>query len=325
MRRREFIAGLGGLATWPLAARAQQPAMAVIGFLNSGLPHQWTDRLRAFHQGLNEAGYVEGRNVAIDYRWAEDQLDRLPALAADLVLRQVAVITANSPTVAQAAKAATPTIPIVFAIGSDPVRDGLVVSLSRPGGNLTGAAYMAVELGPKLLELLHKVVPTSVLGLLVNPDNPNLAVPIARDLQAAARTLGLQLYVLHASKERDFDGVFASLTQLRAGGLVIGPDTLFGTRLEQLAALARRNAVPAIYADREFAVAGGLMSYGGSFNDAWRIVGGYAGRILKGEKPADLPVQQGTKVVLTINMKTANALGLTIPETLLATADEVIQ
>jgi ABC-type uncharacterized transport system substrate-binding protein len=325
MKRRQFITLLGGAAGWPLAARAQQPAMPVIGFLGSGWPNLFADRVRAFRQALIETGFVEGRNVAIEYRWAEDQYDRLPAMAADLVRRRVAVITANAPVVARAARAATATIPIVFNLGSDPVSDGLVASLNRPGGNLTGVTYLAVQLGPKLLELLHEVVPATMIGLLVNPSNPTLAEPTTRGLQTAAHTLDLQLRVLHASTEHDFDSVFTSLAELRLGALVIGPDPLFGNRSAELAALAVRHAVPTIYSTREFAEAGGLMSYGGSLTDAWRLAGICAGRILEGEKPADLPVQQSTKVELFINLKTAKALGLAVPLSLLARADEVIE
>ena len=295
------------------------------GLLNNNSPHLWVNSLRAFHQGLREAGYVEGQNVAIAYRWADDQYDRLPALAADLVRRQVAVITTNSTTVSLVAKAATATIPIVFGVSDDPVKNGLVASLNRPGGNLTGATSLGVETAAKLLEQLHKLLPSESIGLLVNPSNRVTAEQITNDLQAAAPALGLQLHVLHASSERDFDAAFATLARLRAGGLVIARDPLFGGRLDQLAALALRHAMPSIYPTRDFTVAGGLMSYGGGFTDAIRLAGVYTGRILKGEKPTDLPVQQVTRLELVINLKTAKALGLTIPETLLATADEVIQ
>jgi putative ABC transport system substrate-binding protein len=326
MKRREFITLLGGAASaWPLAARAQQPAMPVIGFLNSGTFEGFAYRVKAFRQALNESGYAEGRNLAIEFRWAEDQYDQLPALAADLVGRQVALIVTNSPLVAQVAKAATTTIPILFAIGSDPIKDGLVASLNRPGGNLTGLTYLAVELAPKLLELVHEVAPAPTVAVLVNPNNAALAEPVARGVQAAADKLGLQLLALHASSERDFDTVFASLARARVGGLVIGPDPIFGTRVERLAALARQHALPAIYTDRRFAEAGGLLSYSTSFTDAWRQVGFYASRILKGERPADLPVHQATKVELVVNMKTANAFGLALPLALLGRADEVIE
>jgi putative ABC transport system substrate-binding protein len=328
VKRREFITLLGGTAVaWPLAARAQQAAMPVIGFLGSETPELWARRLRAFHQGLGETGYVEDRNVTIEYRWAEGRNDRLPTLAADLVRRQVTVIAApNSTPAALAARAATATIPIVFAVAVDPVEVGLVVSLNRPGGNLTGITSLNVEVGPKRLELLHEAVPAAtIVALLVNPTSPNIAESTTKNLGATARTLGLQMHVLHASTEREFETVFASLLQLRAGALVIGPDALFNSRLEQLAALALRHAVPTVYQFREFPVAGGLMSYGTSITDAYRQVGVYTGRILKGDKPADLPVQQLAKVELVINLKTAKTLGLTFPLPLLGRADEVIE
>jgi ABC-type uncharacterized transport system substrate-binding protein len=325
VKRREFIKLLGGAAAWPLAARAQQP-MPVIGFLSSQSPDQWAGRLRAFRQGLGETGHVEGRNVAIEYRWGEARNDRLPALAADLVRRQVAVVaTPGSGAATLAAKAATTTIPVIFTVAVDPVAAGLVASLNRPSGNLTGLVTLSGEVGPKRLELLHEVVPkATVIALLVNPTNPTVAETTSRDMQAAARKLGLELHVLHASTERDFDTAFAALAQLRSGALVIGPDAFFTARSEQLAARTVRHAVPAIY-QYEFAAAGGLMSYGGSLTDSFRLAGVYTGRILKGEKPADMPVQQTTKVELIINLKAAKALGLTFPLSLLGRADEVIE
>jgi putative tryptophan/tyrosine transport system substrate-binding protein len=331
MRRREFIALLGGATTssmlWPLPARAQQPAMPVIGFLNASDPKGYAAQLAAFLKGLNEAGYVDGHNVAIEYRWAEGQNDRLPALAADLVHRQVAVIAATTTPAALAAKAATAAIPIVFETGSDPVKLGLVPSLNRPGGNVTGATQTNVEVAPKRLELLHEVLPaTRVMALLVNPADPTVAVTQSSEVLSAARSLGLELHVLNASTERDFDAVFANLIQLRAGGLVIGGGALFASQCEQLAALTVRHAVPAIYQWREFAAAGGLLSYGSDLADSYRLVGNYTGRILKGEKPADLPVEEATnKVELYINLKTAKALGITFPLALLGRADEVIE
>jgi putative ABC transport system substrate-binding protein len=328
MQRREFITLLGGAAAaWPLAARAQQPAMPVIGFLGSASPDLYAIRLRAFRQGLKEAGYVEGQNVAIEYRWAEGQYDRLPALAAELVHRQVDVIAAAGGTPsAVAAKAATATIPIVFAVSADPVKIGLVASLNRPGGNLTGITSLNVEVGPKRLELLRELLPTAtVIALLVNPTNPSLAEPFTRDLKAAASTLGLQLHVLQASTEQDFDRVFADLVRMRAGGLVIMPDNFFITRSEQLAALSLRHAVPAIFEFRPFVAAGGLISYASDETEYYRLVGVYAGKILKGEKPADLPVVQSTKVELLLNLKTAKALGITVPLPLSGRADEVIE
>jgi len=328
MNRRTLITLLGGtVAAWPLAARGQQPAVPVIGFLGGASPDRWVGRLRAFHQGLSETGYVAGRNLAIEYRWAEGQNDRLPSLAAGLVGRQVSVIAApGSVPAALAAKAATTTMPIVFEIASDPVELGLVASLARPGGNITGVTSLNAQVGPKRLELLHELVPTAtIVGLLVNPTNPNEAEPTTKNLQAAARSLGLEMHVLHASAEGDFDAAFATLIQLRAGALAIGTDPLFTSRLEQLAALTVRHAVPTVYQFREFTAAGGLMSYGGSLTDTFRAAGVYTGRILKGDKPADLPVQQTTKVELFLNLKTAKALGLTIPIPLLGRADEVIE
>ena len=326
MKRRTFITLLGGAATaWPLAVRAQQSAMPVIGVLDGRSADESTPLVAALRRGLNETGFVEGRNVAIEHHWAHGQYDRLPALAADLVRRQVTVIATSGNASALAAKTATATIPIVFLTGADPVQAGLVASLSRPGGNLTGVTSLGVELGPKRLELLHELVPAATtIAILVNPANRSAEIQV-RDMQAAARTLGLELHILQASTEREIDAAFAALTRLRAGALVISPEAFFNSRSEQLAALTVRHAVPAIYTYREFAAAGGLMSYGGSITDSYRQAGIYVGRILKGEKPADLPVQQSAKVELIINMKTAKALGLTVPFALLGRADEVIE
>src|ERR1700730_6504246 len=321
IRRRDFIAALGGATAWPLSTHAQQPAMPVVGFLNIRVPGADPHLLAAFRRGLQETGYVEGQNVAIEYRWANNQYDRLPELAADLVRRQVTVIAAIGSPSAPAAKATTTTIPIVFLTGSDPVEVGIVTSLARPGGNLTGVTVLGVELGAKRLELLHELVPTAnIVAALVNPNTPAAEIQ-STELQTAARTLGLKLHVLHASSERDFDAVFANLAQQRSGGLVIAGDALFTSRSEQLAAMALRQAVPTIYQFREFVAAGGLMSYGDNLADSYRLTGVYTGRILKGEKPAHLPVQQSTKVEFVINLKTAKALGLTFPITLLGRAD----
>jgi putative ABC transport system substrate-binding protein len=326
MRRRDFIYFTGAVAAaWPLGLRAQQPALPVVGFLGSEAPDLWASRVRAFRQGLSETGYVEGRNVAIEFRWAEGRYDRLPALAADLVARQVAVIATNGPATL-AAKATTKTIPIVFQGGFDPVAVGLVTSLNRPGGNVTGVTASAAELAPKKLELLHELVPTATtVALLIDPTNLVTSENLLSDAQAAARTLGLQLHVLRrADTEGDLEKAFAELAQARAGGLVI-TGANFAARSEQLGTLALRHAVPAIFVFREFVAAGGLMSYGEGLTERSRLVGIYTGRILKGEKPADLPVQQGTKVELIINLKTAKALGLTVPLALLTRADEVIE
>jgi putative ABC transport system substrate-binding protein len=329
MKRRAFIAGIGGAATAAMlrAARAQQPPMPVIGFVNVASPQSYAGQLAAFLKGLGETGYVDGHSVAIEYRWAEGQSDRLPAMLADLVHRQVAVIAATSTPAALAAKAATTAIPIVFETGGDPIRLGLVASLNRPGGNVTGVTQTNVEVAPKRLQLLHELVPAATsIALLVNPTNPSLAEPTTKELKAAARTLGLELHVLNASTEREFEAVFATLVQLGAGGLVIGPDPFFISREEKLAELALRHVVPAVFEGRVFAAAGGLISYGGSVADSYRLAGIYTGRILKGDKPADLPVQQATtKVELVINLKTAKALGIDVPNTLIGRADEVIE
>lgn len=326
IKRRSFLTALGGAAAWPLAARAQQPALPTIGYLGPGSAESDAFRVTAFRQGLKEAGYVEGENVTIDYRWAEDRHDRLPALAADLVRRHVGVIVATSTPSALAAKAATTTIPIVFEVAADPVKLGFVASLARPGGNVTGVTQLGEEVLPKRLELLHELLPAArVMALLVNPTDPALAEEQVRVSRSAADTLGLELYVLNASTEYDFDAVFDKLTELRAGGLVIGGDALFTGHNDQLAALTVQHGVPAIYQRREFAAAGGLMGYGSNLADTHRLAGLLAGRILKGDKPADLPVQQATKIELYINLKTAKALGITVPISLLGRADEVIE
>jgi ABC-type uncharacterized transport system substrate-binding protein len=324
MRRRDFIALLGGAAAWPLAARAQQQPLPVIGLLGSATASEWTPFVGAFREGLREAGYVEDRNVAIETRWANGQYDRLPAMAAELVQRQVTVIVAFSTPAALAAKVATATIPIVFTTNRDPVQIGLVASLNRPGGNMTGSTDLDVEVGPKLLELLREAVPTAkIMALLVNPTN--YTETQSRSLQAAASTLGLQLHVLNASTERDFDTVFATLHQVKADGLIVVSDVFLNTQSRQLATLTIRHAVPAISQDRAFAATGGLMSYSGRVTDSYHQAGIYIGRILKGEKPADLPVVQGTKLELIINLKTAKALAITVPIPLLGRADEVIE
>jgi len=327
MKRRDFITLLGGASlAWPLAARAQQAAIPVVGFLSARAPGEAPQLLAAFRSGLKDTGFVEGQNVAIEYRFAGNQNERLPALVADLVHRQVTVIAATTTPAVLAAKAATTTIPVVFTTAADPVRLGLVASLSRPGGNVTGVTQLAVEIAPKRLQLLHELVPAaSVMASLVNPANPAIADAQSGSVLSAAHTLGLDLHVLNASTERDFDAVFANLIQLRAGGLVINSDPLFTGRQEQLAALTVRHLVPAIYENREFAAAGGLLSYGGSLTDAYRLAGVYAARILKGEKPGELPVQQSTKVEMFLNLKTAKALGITVPLPLLGRADEVIE
>jgi putative ABC transport system substrate-binding protein len=326
MRRREFLGVLGGAAAWPVAARAQQPAMPVIGFLSSTSSGPYAPFVAAFQQGLKETGFVTGQNVTIEYRWAEGQFDRLPELAADLVRRQVAIIAVGGGGVtALAARDATSTIPIVFAFGSDPVKLGLVASLNRPGGNITGVSYLAVELGPKRLELLREMLPkAAAIGFLINPGSPNTAFDLPV-VEAAARTLGQQLIIANASNDLEIDAAFETLMQQRADALVIQADPFLFSRRTHLAALALRDKIPTIYFERDFAAAGGLLSYGKDFVDANRQAGIYVGRILNGAKPADLPVLQPTRFQLLINLKTAKALGLTVPPTLLARADEVIE
>jgi putative ABC transport system substrate-binding protein len=326
MKRREFLGALGGAAVaWPFAAHAQQPATPVIGFLHGASPEGYAPMVTAFRQGLKEAGYVEGHNVAIEYRWAEGRYDRLPALAADLVRRQVAVIVTGGTPPAFAAKAATSTIPIVIAVGIDPVQVGLVASLNRPGGNVTGLALLTVELAAKRLELLHELLRTAtVVAMLVNPTNP-LTEPETRGVLDAGRSLGLQLHVLNASTESEIDTAFRTLVELRADALVVSVDLFLNNQRAQIVALAARHAVPAIYGLRESATAGGLMSYGNDLADFYRQSGIYAAKILKGAKPADLPVQQVVRVEFVLNLKTAKTLGLTFPITLLGRADEVIE
>jgi putative ABC transport system substrate-binding protein len=328
MRRRDFIKIVAGSATaWPLTAFAQPAATPVIGYLDVGSPDGSAPIVEAFRKGLATTGQVEGRNVSIKFRWAEGHNDRLPELAADLVRQKVVVIATPGSTVAAlAAKAATTTIPIIFAIGADPVAAGLVPSLNRPGGNVTGVATLNAEVGQKRLEMLHQVVPTATkIALLVNPSNPVISEPLSRDAQVAARKLGIQLHVLRASTDAEIEAAFGALRGLQVGGLVIGSDQFFNSRSRQLAALALQHSLPAIYQYRVFTAAGGLISYGASLSDAFQLAGVYTGRILNGEKPVDLPVQQSTKVELTINLKTAKALGLTIPPPLLVAAEDVIE
>ena len=327
LKRREFITLLSGAAAaWPLAARAQQPSMPVIGFLNSASPEPYARMVAAFRQGLNEKGYVAGQSVAIEYRWAEGRYDRVPEMAGELVRRQVAVIAATGTPAMLAAKAATTAIPIVFTTGTYPIQLGVVTSLNRPGGNVTGVTTLSVEVAPKRLELARELIPgTSTVAVLINRTNPETETEL-RIMQTAASALGLQLHVLDASTEHDFDTIFAALHQTPARVLVItGADQFLISRSEQLAELTVRHAVPAIFQFREFVAAGGLISYGGSVTDAYRQAGIYAGRILKGEKPGELPVQQATKVELFVNLKTARTLGLTVPTALLVRADEVIE
>jgi putative ABC transport system substrate-binding protein len=325
MRRREFIAGLGSTAAWLRAARAQQPTMPVIEFVHGASSDASANFAAAFRKGLGETGYVEGQNVTIQYHWLAGQYDRLPMLMADLVRRQVAVIAASPTPAALAAKTATTTTPVVFTIGADPVKLGLVASMNRPGANVTGISLVTNALGAKNLQLLRELVPqATVIAMLVNPANQN-AEPDAKDAQAASRLLGLSLLVLNASDRSGIEAAFATLVQQRAGALLVASDAFFSSAIEQLVALAARHRVPAIYDRREFTAAGGLMSYGPNLIDGVRQAGVYAGRILKGEKPGDLPVQQPTRFEMVLNLKTAKALGIQVPETLLVTADEVIQ
>jgi putative ABC transport system substrate-binding protein len=327
MRRRQFIGLVGGAAVWPMGARAQQPTLPVVGFLRNTSPDEATHLVAAFHAGLGETGYVEGRNVRVEYRWTGGQTNRLPAMAADLVNRQVSVIVALGSTPAvHAVKAATATIPIVFMIGTDPVELGLIASLKRPGGNLTGVINLNLQVAQKWLETLHLLVPTTnVIAVLVNPRNPASTEGYLREIETAARALGLQIQAVHASSPGDFDSVFAGLRERRSGALVIVADLLFISNIKQLAALSLRHALPAIFPFREFVEAGGLASYGTDLADTYRLAGVYTGRVLKGEKPADLPVQQATKVELVLNLKAAKALGIEVPPSLLVRADEVIE
>jgi putative tryptophan/tyrosine transport system substrate-binding protein len=327
MRRRDFITLLGGAAAaWPFKAHAQQPAMPVVGYLNNGSPEADASRLTGLRRGLNQSGYVEGRNLVIEYRWAGNQADRLPALAADLVQLRVAVIVTPGLVATLAAKAATTSIPIVFLVGNDPVQLGLVASLNRPGGNLTGFNVLLGELGAKGLALLHELVPgIATIGFLANPNNPAVFELMTRDVLAAASVIGVKVQTLKAATDREIDAAFVSLVQERTGALLVGNDLFLNNRIEQLVALAARHAIPAMYPLRDFAAAGGLMSYGGRLTDNYQQVGIYTGRVLKGEKPADLPVVQPTKYELVINLKTARALAVDIPPTLVALADEVIE
>jgi len=327
LRRRDFIALVGGAMAWPQAVRAQQAAMPVIGYLGISSPDAFASRLEAFRQGLSETGYQEGRNVAIEYRWADSRFDRLPVLASDLIGRRPSLIVAAGSTAAALdVKAATATIPIVFEIGGDPLAAGVVSSLSRPGGNVTGVTSLNQEVNPKRLELLHELIPNvKTVGLLVDPADRTGTEPLLPQMQAAARTLGLELRILQASAEGDIEPVFARLAELGAGGLVVTSGPFFVTQGPRLATLALRHRVPTTFYTREFATAGGLASYSGSLTESHRLSGQYAGRILKGEKPGDLPVQQVTRVELIINLKTAKTLGIDVPRQLIARADEVIE
>jgi len=328
MRRREFISLLSGTAAlWPLTGRAQHVSKSIIGFLGGQSPDPWAGRLQEFHRGLGELGFVEGQNLSIEYRWAHGRNELLPSMASDLVRQQVKVILAPGSTpAALAAHAATKTIPIVFEIASDPIELGLVSGLSKPGGNVTGVTTLNLEIGPKRLELLHNMIPgANVIGLLINPTNPREADQNIRSLQSAGKSLGLEMHVINASTEDEFDAAFEELKKIKVGGLLIAPDPLFSSHVKQLAALSIRYAVAATYQFREFAIAGGLFSYGTSFTRSFRTVGNYTGRILKGEKPADLPVQQATAVELIINQRTAEALGITVPQPMISRADEVIE
>jgi len=326
MRRREFIAAAGSAALWPLVAKAaQQSAMPVVGFLGPGTPESTSSELKGFGQGLSESGYIDGRNIRIEYQWAEGRNSRLSALAADLVHGQVAVIAVNGNAAALAAKATTATIPIVFQVGNDPVAAGLVASLARPGGNLTGVTTLSAEIAAKRLELLHELLPTiSDIALLINPNNRD-SENSKRNAEAAAYSLGLQLHVISAGSTNEIDAAFKDFKELQAGALIVAADAFFNSRSEQLAALALQHAIPTIYQYRTFATAGGLISYGANITDAYRLVGVYAAQILKGKKPGDLPVQQATKVELVINLKTAKALGLNVPPQMQQRADEVIE
>ena len=326
MRRREFIAVIGTATAWPFVARAQQPNIPLVGFLNVGSSDGYRPMAAAFRQGLQETGYVEGQNVAIEYRWGEGQSDRLPAMLADFIHRQVAVIAATSTPAALAAKSATKTVPIVFETGGDPIQLGLVTSLSRPSGYVTGVTQLNGQVVPKALEVLHELLPTAkIVALLVNPADPAVAEDQTREAMSAARMLALELHVLKASTEAQLEAVFANLSQSQISGLVIGPEAFFTSHTGQLVALAVRHKVPTVYRGREFAAAGGLVSYGTNPENSYHLAGVYTGRVLKGEKPADLPVQQASKFELYINLKTAKALGITVPLPLSGRADEMIE